>query len=92
VEFISGRLPHIVFRGRWCNVTVLNLHAPREDKTDDVKNSLYEEIGHTFDQFPRYDMKILVGDFSAYVDREDIFKLAIETRLHTKLVMTIVLE
>jgi hypothetical protein len=27
-----------------------------------------------FDQFPIYDMQILFGDFSAKVDREDIFK------------------
>jgi endonuclease/exonuclease/phosphatase family metal-dependent hydrolase len=32
------------------------------------------ELGHVFDQFPRYDIKILLGDFNAKVGREDIFK------------------
>jgi hypothetical protein len=27
-----------------------------------------------FDQFPRYDMNIILGDFNAKVCREDIFK------------------
>jgi hypothetical protein len=27
-----------------------------------------------FDKFPKYHMKILLGDFNAKVDREDIFK------------------
>jgi exonuclease III len=45
-----------------------------EDKSDDVKDSFYEEVGRVFDQFPRYDMKILLGDFNAKRDREDIFK------------------
>jgi hypothetical protein len=42
--------------------------------SDDIKDSFYEELGHVFDQFPRYDMKILLGDFNAKVGRKDIFK------------------
>jgi hypothetical protein len=34
----------IIIRGRWCHVIVLNVHAPTEDKTDDLKNSFYEEL------------------------------------------------
>jgi hypothetical protein len=54
------------------------VHAPCGDKSDDVKDSFYEELGHIFDQFLRYDMKILLGDFNAEVGREDIFKPTIE--------------
>jgi exonuclease III len=43
-------------------------------KSTDVKDSFYEELGRVFDQFPRYDMNILLGDFNAKVGREDIFK------------------
>jgi hypothetical protein len=67
-------MSYIILRGRWCNIIVLNAHAPCEDKGDDVKESFYEELGRVFDQFPRYDMKILLGDFNAKVDRESIFK------------------
>jgi exonuclease III len=52
----------------------LNVHAPTEDKTDDVKDSFYEELERVFDKFPKYHMKILLGDFNAKVGREDIFK------------------
>ena len=34
VEFVSDRLSYIVLRGRWCNVIVLNVHAPRQEKID----------------------------------------------------------
>jgi hypothetical protein len=47
--------------------------APCEDKGDDVKDRFYEEIGRVFDQFLRYDMKILLGHFNAKVGRENIF-------------------
>jgi hypothetical protein len=36
---------YIILRGRWCNVIVVNEHAPCEDKSDDVKDSFYEELG-----------------------------------------------
>jgi hypothetical protein len=53
------------------------VHAPCEDKSDDVKDSFYKELGRVFDQFPRYDMKILLGDLNAKVVRENIFKPSI---------------
>jgi hypothetical protein len=53
---------------------VLNVHAPTEDKIDDTKDRLYEELEQIFDRFPRYHMNILLGDFDAKVGREDIFK------------------
>jgi hypothetical protein len=73
VEFISDRM-YIILRGRRCNIIVVNVHATWEDKSDDVKDSFYEELGHVFDQLPGYDMKILLGDFNANVGRENIFK------------------
>jgi hypothetical protein len=74
VEFVSDRMSYIILRGRWCHIIVLNVHAPTDDKTDDVKDSLYEELERVFDKFPKYHMKILLGDFNAKVGREDIFK------------------
>jgi hypothetical protein len=41
VEFVSDRMSYIILRGRWCHIIVLNIHAPTEDKTDDVKDSIY---------------------------------------------------
>jgi hypothetical protein len=74
VEFVSDRMSYITISGRWCHIIVLNVHAPTEDKTDDVKDSFYEELDRVFDKFPKYHMKILLGDFKAKVGREDIFK------------------
>jgi hypothetical protein len=56
VEFVSDRMSYIILRGRWCNIIVVNVHAPCEDTSE---NSFYEELGRVFDQFPRYDMKNL---------------------------------
>jgi hypothetical protein len=63
-------MSYIILRGHWCHVIVLNVHAPTEDKTDDVKDSFYEELKLVFDKFPKYHMKILLGDFNAKVARK----------------------
>jgi hypothetical protein len=75
VEFVSDKMSYIILRGHWYQ-TVLNVHDPTEDKTDDVKGSFYEELEPVFDKFPKYHMKMLLEDFNAKVGREDIFKPA----------------
>jgi hypothetical protein len=74
VEFSSDRVSYIIPRGRWCHIIVMNVHAPTQDKTDNVKDSLYKDLERVFDTFPKYHMKNLLGDFNAKVDREDLFK------------------
>ena len=44
VEFVSDRISYIVLRGCWCNIIVLNAHAPSEEKSDDSKDNCYEEL------------------------------------------------
>jgi hypothetical protein len=78
VEFVSDRMSYIILKGRWCHIIVLNVHAPTVDKTDDVKDSFCGELEHVFDTFPKYHMKIPLGDFNAKVGKEDIFKPTIE--------------
>jgi hypothetical protein len=77
VEFVSDRILYIILRGHWYDIIALNIHAPTEDENDDVKDSFREELGRVFDKLPKYNMKILLGDFSAKVGREVIFKATI---------------
>ena len=53
------------------------MHAPSEEKSDDSKDSFYEELEQVFDHFPKYHMKIVLGAFNAKVGRENIFKPSI---------------
>ena len=39
VKFVSDRVSYTVLRGRCCNMIVLNVHAPSEEKSDDSKDS-----------------------------------------------------
>ena len=48
VEFVSSRVSYIVLRGRWCNIIVLNVHAPSEEKSGDSNDSFNEELEQGF--------------------------------------------
>jgi hypothetical protein len=50
------------------------VHAPSEEKSDESKDSFYEELEQVFDNFPKCHMKILCGDFNAQVGAVYIFK------------------
>jgi hypothetical protein len=49
VECIGDKMLYLILRGRWCNLIVLNVHAQCENKSDDVKDSFCEELGHVCD-------------------------------------------
>jgi hypothetical protein len=73
VEFVSDRISYIILSGN----IVLNVHASTVDKTDDVKDSFYEELERVFSNFPKYYLNILLRDSNAKTGREVIFKLTI---------------
>jgi hypothetical protein len=54
----------------WFQIIVRNIHAPTEDKIDDLKDSFYEELKRVFDKFLKYNMKMLLGDFNEKVGEE----------------------
>jgi hypothetical protein len=58
VDLVPDRMSNIILRDPWCDVTVLNVQAPTEDKIDDMKDSFYEELQRVFDIFSKHYMKI----------------------------------
>jgi hypothetical protein len=38
---MCDRISYIKLRGQWCDITVLNVSAPTEDRSNDTKESLY---------------------------------------------------
>jgi len=65
---------YIVLRGRLCNIIVLNVHALSEGKSDDSRESFYEELEQFFLSFSIVPYKILLWDFNGKLGRENIFK------------------
>jgi hypothetical protein len=49
IEFVGNRMSYITSKGRRCDIIVLNVHAPNEDKDNVIKYSFYEELKQVFD-------------------------------------------
>jgi hypothetical protein len=64
---------YIILRCSWCDIIVLNIHAPTEDSIYVIKDSVFETLECVFPIFPRCHIKILL-DLSAKVGREAVFK------------------
>jgi hypothetical protein len=41
------------------------VHAASEEKNDFSKDIFYEELVQVFDHFPKYHLKMILGDFNA---------------------------
>ena len=70
VQFFSDMVSYIVLRGRWCNIIILNVHAPSEEKSDDSKAVFM----WNWSRFLIIFLKILLEDFNVKVGRKNIFK------------------
>ena len=85
-------MSNIVLRGRWCNILVLIEHASSDEKTDYSRDSFYEELDQVFDNFSKYHMKILLGDFNAKVGERIFSNRQLGMRVYIRIVMIMVLE
>jgi hypothetical protein len=56
------------------NTIVLNANTPSEEKSDDLKESCYEELKQIFDHIAKYYIKILLWYLDTVLGKEDIFK------------------
>jgi len=64
----------LVLRDRWCNIIFLNVRSSSEEKSDYKKDSFYEKLEQVFDHFRKYHMKILLGNFSAKLEKRGYFQ------------------
>jgi hypothetical protein len=83
-------MSYIILRGCWCHI-VQNVRAPTDNKTDDVKDSFYEDLERVFEKLPEYHMKSLL-DLIANIVGEDFINQQLGMKVYTKLTMIVELE
>jgi hypothetical protein len=76
-KFVNERMSYLIFLDQWSNFTTANVRVP-EKAEDDAKESFYEELECMFDQFCRFNMKILLQNFNAKVRWEETFIATIQ--------------
>ena len=71
---VDERLCTLRIRGKFFNYTLINVHAPTEDKDSEDKEAFYEKLLDVYDGAPNRDIKIILGDFNAKVGREVFYR------------------
>jgi 23S rRNA C2498 (ribose-2'-O)-methylase RlmM len=51
-QFFGDRMSYVILRGH-CFDIILNVHAPRKDKYDDMKDSIHEEMERVLHKNPK---------------------------------------
>ncbi|CAD7093988.1 unnamed protein product [Hermetia illucens] len=72
-ENISERLCTLRLRGKFRNISLINVHAPTEETAESEKDTFYEAVERTLEACPRYDIKIILGDFNSQVGKGPVF-------------------
>src|SRR5436190_19652388 len=76
IEFIpiSEKICKIRLRGRFRKISMVNIHAPTNDKEEAEKDAFYEELMKIVNEIPKYDVEIIISDINAKVGKEECFK------------------
>ena len=68
------RICYLQLKAKWFSCTLINVHAPTNEKTDEIKEVFYNLLDQNMNQIANSDIKIILGDFNAKVGKENIYK------------------
>ena len=63
-QYINFRMCKLRIKGRVQNYSFINVHAPTVIKSEEEKDTFYEQLEKAYDECPRHDIKIVVGDLN----------------------------
>jgi hypothetical protein len=71
VLYLLTILCWIRVRGKFRDYSIINAHAPTEDKDDEEKDNFYLEPKTVYSQRPKHDIKTVLGDCNAKLGKEE---------------------
>jgi exonuclease III len=72
-ETISDHICKLKVKGKFYNMTLINVYAPTEDKVEEIKKQFYKELQRTQDRVPKHEVTIILGDMNAKLGKEKVF-------------------
>ena len=71
---VDDRICVLRIKGKFFNYSLINTYAPTNDKSDEVKDEFYDKLERIYDECPKHDVKVVIGDANAQVGREEFFR------------------
>jgi exonuclease III len=72
-ELHNERLCKLRIKGKY-NITLINVYAPTEDKTEETKEQFYDDLQSMVDKVPKSDLTIILGDVNAKLGKETAYQ------------------
>ena len=70
----NERLCKIRIKGKYNNITLINVYAPTEDHTEETKEEFYDNLEYLLDKTPKSDTIIILGDVNAQLGKKRLYK------------------
>lgn len=74
---VNDRICYIKISGQHFDLILINCYAPTEDKADDIKEKLHDELETVMNSLPTHCLKIIVGGFNVKIGRKNIYSIYI---------------
>ena len=59
--------------GKYHNITIINMHAPTEEK-EETKEHFYAELQQIQEKVPKHDLLITLGDYNSKIGKKSLTK------------------
>ena len=70
---VNERLSVLRIKGKFYNYSIINVHLPTEEKTEEEKTVIYNLLERAYDACPGSDIKIVIGDMNAQIGKEEMY-------------------
>jgi exonuclease III len=67
---INARMFKVRIKGIFYNTTVINIYAPTENATEELKERFYEDLNRCCYHIPKHDALLILGDFNAKIGKQ----------------------
>jgi exonuclease III len=74
-EAINESLCKVRMKGKYNNMTLINMYAPTEDITNTQKEKFYDGLQTAIDRTPKSDTILVLVDANAKLGKEDVYNL-----------------
>jgi exonuclease III len=71
---ICDRICTLRIKGKFHNITFINVYAPTDDTEDEITDEFYATLQLVCDELPKYDAVITLGDFNAKLGKEQMYR------------------
>lgn len=68
-----GRMCSLRLMGRYKEYSIIHVYAPKEEKDVADKDKFYEMLEQHIQRSPKTDVKIVVGDLSAKIGKDECY-------------------